>query len=213
VISTVYPLATITHVEYGQNLFQSWLKIKAASHRAVIVFPLVAEHLFTPIIDAILAREPQKDQPPAANLTYLRKANLKFFSAVRKHINDEERILETAYQPEVELLNIHLFGWSVYKKFTTAHLSVLTETALILIKESQTTKNHEGSVHGKVLTYIPISQIRHIAFFEEHSGTLDCVMNIVLSDNTSLRTEFATRTTKNLEKFREACLRTCVRPS
>jgi hypothetical protein len=221
VISTVYPLAAITHVKSGQLLFRSWLKIRTASQAVVIVFPLVAEHLFTPIIDAVLVQEPQKDfqefapserQPPAADLTYLRKANLKFFNVVRKNINEKERILETVYQPEVELSNVRIFGRSVYKKFTTDHVTVLTETAMILIKESERTKNHKGAVPGKILTYIPISQIKHVAF-EEHSGTLDCVMNIALSDNTSLRTEFSTRTTKNLEKFRETCLKACDRPS
>jgi hypothetical protein len=120
--------------------------------------------------------------------------------------------LETAYQPEVELSNVRIFGWSLYKKSTTEHVSVLTGTALILIKEGQETKNHERAGHGTILTYIPISQIKHVAF-EERSGKLDCAMNIILSDNTSLRTKFSTRTTKNLEKFREACLRTCVRSS
>jgi hypothetical protein len=221
VISTTYPLAAITYVESGQSLFQAWLEIRTDSQVVMIVFPLIAEHLFTPIIDAILVREPQKDsqefarsehQPPAADLAYLRKANLKFFNAVKKYINDQEGILETAYQPEVEISNVRIFGWSLYKKSTTDHVSVLTDTAVILIKEGQETKNHERAGHGTILTYIPISQIKHAAF-EEHSGKLDCVMNIVLSDNTSLRTKFSTRTTKNLEKFREACLRACDRPS
>jgi hypothetical protein len=221
VISTVYPLETITHVEHGQSLFQSWLEIKTSSHAVAIVFPSVAEHLFMPVIDAILTREAQKDsqefvrpehQAPAANLDYLRKANLKFFNAVSKYVTDEDRILETAYQPEVELSNVRIFGWSIGKKSVADHLAVLTDRALILLKEGQTAQNHDGEVFGKILTYIPISQIRHLAF-EEHAGPLDCVMHIVLSDNTSLRTGFSTETTENLAKFREACLRTCVRPS
>jgi len=217
ITSTAVPLETIIRIEYGAVLLQSWLNIRNASQKIAIPFPSVAGHLFKPLLDTILARDSQEaspesgQQPMEAALDDLKDANLKLFNAARTYLDRQQAIVATAYQPQVELSSKRIFGVPVYTKYATAHLAVLTKTALILIKESQAIASSQTRpVYGGSMTYLPVRQIRHIAF-EDVPEKLNCVMNVILTDNSSIRTEFATDMVSNFEYFEEACLNQCVR--
>lgn len=212
-----YALESITHLNYGSLLLHSWLTINGPT-KTTVPFHSVADHLFRPILQKVADKtgldvsenESEYDrQKELAKLAYIRQANLKFFNAVNKYAGDDRTIVETAYQPQTLLSSVRMFTLPVYEKHLTAHLAVLTETALILVKESQSVKKSTDAVYGELVTYIPLRKIRHIAF-EKHSGLLDCVMNVILTDNTSLRTAFSTSTVENLAKFKTACLERCV---
>lgn len=215
-VSKIIPLDAIVQADYGTILLQSWLTIRTASQKTAIPFPSVAKHLFRPMLDRILAWDSPEapaegePQPVEAKLGYLKESNLKLFNAARAYLDREQAIVETAYQPEVELSSKRLFGVPVYSKYLTGHLSVLTETAIMLIKESQSVASQTKPVYGESMTYLPVRQIRHIAF-EDTSHQLNCVMNVILTDNSSIRTEFSTDMVKGFEDFEEACLSHCVR--
>jgi len=217
VASTTIPLDAVLRLDYGTILLQSWLNIRTASQKAAMPFPSVAEHLFRPMLDTILARDSQDissasvRQSIEEKLGYLKDANLKLFNAARAYLDRQQAIVATAYQPQVELSSKRIFGVPVYTKSATGHLAVLTETALVLIKESRTiASSHTRPVYGGSMTYLPVRQIRHIAF-EDVPGKLNCVMNVILTDNSSIRTEFATDMVSNFEHFEEVCRSQCVR--
>lgn len=218
VISNLYPLNSLMRVDYGSVLLQSWLKLRSDSHLVEIPFPTVADHLFAPIVDKIqtwgLSEETSETNPQRnrAQLEYLKHVNLKLFNAARKYLHVRDTVVETAYQPETELSSLKVFTWPVYRKYLTGHLAVLTDTAVVVIKENQSVASQAMPVYGGAMTYLPLSQIRHVTF-EEGPGKMDCVMNVILKDNHSVRTEFSTETALQLERFKDACLNRCVRKS
>lgn len=215
IMPTVVPLDAILRIDYGTILLKSWLNVRTASRKAAIPFPSVAEHLFKPMLTTLLTRESREtageshQQQFETTLGDLKAANLKLFNAARTYLDYGQSIVAAAYQPEVELSSKRIFGVPVYTKYATAHLSVLTKTALILITEGLAAASQTKPVYGGSMTYLPVRQIRHIAF-EDVPEKLNCVLNVILTDNSSIRTGFATDMVSNFEHFEEACRRHCL---
>jgi hypothetical protein len=212
--STDYPLDTITHLEHGRVLLESWLKISTPSESTTIMFNTVSDQFFTPVIEAIRANgshlelqqqaEQVRHQQELSKLGYLWKINFKYFNLGRQSIIPGEKIVETVYQPDICLPALNIFKKPVFSKSLTGHLMILTDKELILIRESKKTKTPKENLYGGIFTYIPLHRIQHVSF-ERNTGKVDRIMNITLADNTRLRAEFFSTTAMNLELFQEAC--------
>jgi hypothetical protein len=216
-VATSYPLDMITYLEHGRVLLKSWLKISSPWRSTTIAFNTTSEQVFTPIIEAIRPDvrygEPEQlrqaqHQQELSRLGYLWKRDFKYFNLGTQSILPGEKVLETVYQPDIHLTTLNMFKRPVFSKILTGHLTVLTDKELILIRESNRTKSPKKSLYGGIFTYIPLHQIKRI-FFEDKTGKTDCVMNITLSDNAVLRSEFSTESAVNLEVFKEACAYSC----
>jgi hypothetical protein len=213
-ISASYPLNAVISLEYGKILLMSWLKLHTVSQSVTVNFNSVTESLFKPVIDAIRPAIIAEDSRHVLNnrqhvlskLEFLRTVNLKYFNMGIRSLMPGSKLLGFVYQPDIHLTTLNLFNKPILSKYLTCHLSLLTENELILIKESKRTKGKKEALYGVIFTFIPYQQIAQCSF-ENTSGTTDCVMTIMCSDNTLLRSEFSKESAINLENFKKVCSR------
>jgi hypothetical protein len=215
VVSTTYLLNTMTALEHGRVLLNSWLNINTVSQSKTFTFNTVSEPVFQPIIDAVRPTVENSDsqmlavkrQQETAKLGYLWKENIKYFNYGKRSILPGENILESVYQPDISISRLNFFKKPVLHKYQTGHLTILTDKELIFIKESKPTKKVKETAYGNLFTYVPLQQIQQVSF-EQNAEKSACFANVTLTDNSRLRVQYSPDTAINLESFKEACART-----
>ena len=107
---------------------------------------------------------------------------------------------------------VSLFKKKLFRRYATSHLSILTEREMILIKESAATRKEaafseddttRSYLYGGVLTYIPRPKIKNVSFVPDTHKSL-CTMEIVLSENTKVISEFSMKNA-SLNAFQQSC--------
>jgi len=191
--------ADVLYLERGKILLYSWLKIMAPSGTPLIRFNTTNEYLFDPVIEKI--RQGMSDSHPKdvalgedeqelSKFDYLRTVNYKYMSYGRKSIRPDDSVISIVYQPERCIQEFKLFNRTLFRRYATGHLSILTEKELILIKEDKQVKTDKDSKHGGVFTYIPRRQIQTVSFIPDPENS-HCIMEITLPENTRLTSEFS----------------------
>ncbi len=201
----------VLYVERGRILLYSWLAIATPSGMLSLRFNTTHDDLFAPIVGkirngmssaapaALVSSGTTGQEPDLAGFDYLRKVNIKYFNYGKRSIRPEDSVISILYQPERCIHNISLFNKILFRRFSTDHLSILTDKELILIKEEDKTRNSKDKAYGAVFTYIPRRQIASISFVPSPENSL-YVMDIALSDSLHLSTEISA-TNKELVQF------------
>jgi hypothetical protein len=187
------------YLERGKILLYSWLRIVTPSGALLIRFNTTNEYLFDPVIeqvrqgmsdshphDAALS----KDEQELSKFDYLIKVNFKYMNYGRKSIRPDDPVIGIVYEPERCTQEFKLFDITLFRRYATDHLSILTEKELILIKEDKRVRINKESKYGGVFTYIPRRQIRDVSFISDPRNS-HCTMEITLSENTRLASEFS----------------------
>lgn len=191
--------ADVLYLERGKILLYSWLKIVTLSDTLLIRFNTTNEYLFDPVIEEIRQgmsnSHPNdgalgEDEQELSKFDYLRTVNFKYMNYGRKSIRPGDSVIGTVYQPERCIQEFKLFNRTLFRRYATDHLSVLTEKELILIKEDKRVKTDKDSKYGGVFTYIPRRQIHNVSFVPS-PGNSHCTMEITLPGNTRLAAEFS----------------------
>lgn len=190
----------VLYLERGMILLQSWLEIVTLSGTLSIRFNSANDPLFEPVIErmrqGMSGSHPDdvasgEDKPGAAKLDYLRIVNLKYMNYGKRSIRSDDSVIGVVYQPERCIQEFGLFNRPVFRRYTTDHLSILTEKELILIKEEKRVKTgREGMDYGGVFTYIPRCQIDGISFIPDAENS-NCIMEVTLPGDTRLASEYS----------------------
>jgi len=174
--------ADVIYLERGKVLLNSWLTIKTLSGTASLPFNTTNNHLFQPIIDSIREGMVQHtanegdDVPDLPAFDYLDKINFKYMNYGRGSVRDGDKVIDVTYQPEQDIQAINFFGKTVYRRYKTSHLTVLTAQELILIREHQPVRNNFDPTNGGVFIYIPRCKIDGISFVSEQADTLSTMI-------------------------------------
>jgi hypothetical protein len=197
--TAVYPFQKILYLEQGRILRYSWITIVSPFGSSTATFNTVNLQQFEPIIEMIRqettrvqAEDGQAEQAPRdlTKFDYLKTLNFKFMNYGRQSVQPGDTVLKIVYQPDRCLKTFMLFHKTLFRRYATGHLSILTEKELILIKESKRTKMKRKALYGGVFIYIPLQQIKAISFLTDTEKSR-CIMDITLADNIHLRSEFA----------------------
>ncbi len=189
------PFADVIYLERGKVLLNSWLMISTLSETAVLQFNTTNNHLFQPIIDQIRRGMVQQAAnegdgiPDLSAFDYLDKINFKYMNYGRSSIRDGDDVIDVTYQPEQDIQAINFFGKTVYRRYKTGHLTILTAQELILIREHQPVRNNFDPTNGGVFIYIPRCKIEGISFISEQEGALS-TMNISLPKDGRLAVDY-----------------------
>jgi hypothetical protein len=189
----------VLYLERGKILLYSWLKIVTPSGTLLTRFNTTNEYLFDPVIEK--ARQGMSDSLPSdialgeneqelSKFNHLRSVNFKYMSYGRNSIRPNDSVIGIAYQPERCIREFKLFDRTLFRRYATDHLSILTEKELILIKEDKRVKTDRDSTYGGVFTFIPRRQIHDISFVSSPENS-HCTMDITLPGNTHLVSEFS----------------------
>ena len=194
-VNTVcYWFKDIHYIEQGTMLLYSWIGIHGfvdgALSISIIEYNSVVTPYFHPIVKAIRQIHPISktisDNRDLSKLEFLERCNYKFYNYSQESILSGEKIIETVYQPEVYEKFIMLFTRIV----TLAHLTILTDKELIIIKEEVLVevKKKSNAKNGGVWAYIPLHKILDITISsnEKRKDLITFVIS-VKQDKISLR--------------------------
>lgn len=210
---TEYALKSITSVEHGRVLLNSWLTIHSASRSKTLSFSSSVEQVFSPIIKALRATvdAPEADgaaaktQEEVTKLGYLWKRNIKYFNYAKQSLAPGATIQASVYQEDISLSKLNFFNKPIFSSYLSGHLAVLTDRELVFIKESEEIRETHDTSYGGVFSYIPVENIKSVAFEASDDKKVDCLANISLVDGKHYQFQFSTATAVQLDEFKEAC--------
>jgi hypothetical protein len=211
-----YALKSITSVEHGRVLLNSWMSINSASRNKTLNFSSSFEQVFSPIIKALRAtadvQEPDasaaKNQEEITKLGYLWKRNIKYFNYAKQSLAPGATIQASVYQEDIPLSKLNFFNKPVFSSYLSGHLAVLTDREMIFIKESEEIRAIHDTSYGGVFSYIPVDKVKSVDFQMTDDKKVDCVVSIGLVDGKHYQFQYSTATAMQLDAFKEACART-----
>ncbi len=206
--------ADVFYLERGMILLHSWLEIVTASGSYTLTFNTTNEALFNPIIEKIrqgmsgdralaVTNGGEKGTPDLAQLDYLESVNYKYLNYGRKSIRPTDAVVSIAYQPEQTIKELSFFQQTIFRRYKTSHLVILTAQELILIREPTSIRTNRDNTDGGIFTYIPRRQIRNMSFAAGGENA-PCIMEIALPENEFLACEFSSAN-EELKRLQQAC--------
>lgn len=202
--STCYRLQDINYVEVGSILLQTWIKISGVASNGVLSFSMfrfsaASERLFVPLLQKIraAAASPGDVDPKVerAKFDYLADLSLKFLNYARASILSEERVVHTTWQPRIQAKVLTLLGKPLFRTLSVSHLSILTDTELILIRDNPS----KNCKYGAIKQYVPLNRITSISLTSKGDDLL--VLSIGLPEDDHLESLFATENRQEAERF------------
>jgi hypothetical protein len=206
------PITEVLYLELGRVLLNSWLTIHTLAGTVSITFNTVNDLLFEPVIEEIRRKMGNLHSAEAvsaggeqelAKFNYLSTVNYKYMNYGRQSIRFGDTVAGIVYQPECCVQEYTLFNKTLFRRYATAHLSILTRQELILIKEIKQIKTAKEVLSGGIFTYIPRPRIQGISFKPNAENT-QTTMEITLPDNVRFTSEFSLDN-KELPAFQQKC--------
>lgn len=206
------PFSEVLYLERGKILLYSWLTIQTLAGVISIKFNTVSEELFEPVIAEIrqgmgispaAEAAPHEHEREAAKFDYLAKVDYQYMNYGRNSLRSGDTVIGILHQPERCVQKYTLFNKTLFRRYTTSHLSILTQQELILIKQNKKIKTDKEALYGGVFTYIPRRRIQDISFSPNPEQT-QRIMEITLPGNLRLRSEFSLDN-KELPAFQQKC--------
>jgi len=206
--STCYPLEDIFYVEAGKILLYSWITIHGVDSNGVptsstIKSSLVTDYLITPVVESIrpatiLAKDTDLGTE-IAHFDCLGRLNFKFMSYAKKSIRSGEKVIQTILQPEIRAEVLKLFDKTFSRSISTAHLIILTDSELIIIRDDESQSWLKGSRHGGIWSYIPLNKVTSVSLTGKDNDLL--VLSILLSEKQHLDSLFQVSMKGELERL------------
>jgi hypothetical protein len=181
ITTTIYPLETVNMVEVGHILLYSWFAIRGVTSEgepvsSTIPFNTVTTRYFEqfvnrirPAVKGINAVEWEKEKD---KFNYLKDASYKFMNYARKSLLPGEGIIQTVWQPKISQPILTLFGRSLYRTLSLAHLAVLTDQEVIFVGDDPRLIEARGEQHGAIWQYVRLRRIASVSVSEEAHGLL-----------------------------------------
>jgi hypothetical protein len=206
-----YPYKDIHSVEVGNILLSSWITVSGltsegvASSSTIDFNAATGERLFavflkrmrpTPCGVGEAAFEIEKSK-----FDYLAELNFKFMNYGRSSLVRGENVSQVILQPKIREPAWKFAGWTLHRTLSPAHLAILTDKELILIRDDERVKEIKGARYGGVWQYIPLRKIRSVKLTEISSNLLELVITFPFGE--AIKRVFSISSKTDLEKFRD----------
>ena len=192
-VSTCYPAREISTIEAGSILLKAWITLKgldstSALSTATLQFNAVSESLFSPIINKV---RPLPDlfvdhSAEMDRFNCLAPLNFKFMNYARRTITPGERVIQFVLQPEVRVDAPRLLGRSWWGTIHPAHLTILTDKELIIIRDEAGVRWNPDAKHGGIWTYVPLDKIAATSVEKTDDGMLTVSIHLPENDRINL---------------------------
>jgi hypothetical protein len=111
-----------------------------------------------------------------------------------------EQVVDSQLQPEMRQPIVKLFGRSLTRLVTTAHLCVLTDAELIIIRDDEDSPAWRNGIrYGGVWTYLPLDKITTLSLVHRNADVL--VLTIGLPHGDRVESLFAAAQQRDVERF------------
>jgi len=195
----------ITLIEKSTSLLYSWLKIQGIiggqSTSALIEYNTVVNDLFVLVVNNLRTVTHVPSQTHKVEKTStdpfrkLSLQNLKFMNLAQESLLPGEDPVFWIFQQTIRGKALFFFPSLI----STAHMHILTEHELILIREEYNKSSKKGN-YGAILTYIPLSKVSALEIVAD-SKTLYLRLAIHLALNEEILSLFEPSKKQKLETF------------
>lgn len=205
--STCYPLDGINYVEVGTILLKSWIRISGVADNGALTsstlrFNAVTDYLFTPILSKMRPASTPGDtdqNSERAKFDYLVHLNFKFMNYARRSLVPGEKVIHTILQPEICATILTLFGRSLFRTISAAHLDILTDKELIMIRDKNNIGRSDNTRYGGIWNYIPLDRIMSVSLTPSKNNLL--VLSIHLPQDDHIDSLFSVSNQQEVELF------------
>jgi hypothetical protein len=207
-----YPFGQISCIEFRTILLDSYIKLSGITQHgdpgsATLKFNSVTDYLFTPILKKIrLATVDPGDTAQSSEsekFDYLVRSNYKFMNYAKRSLLGGEKVIHAILQPEIRSRAFTFLGMTYHRTISPAHMSILTDRELIIIREEARRIGAER--YGGIWDYIPLNKIVTLSLSEKDNNLLS--LSIRLPENACLEFLFLASAKQEinqlLDKFRE----------
>ena len=205
---TSYPIQDICYVEQGAILLYAWVKISGLAGDGIpssctLKFNAVTDYLLAPIVERVrsatggLADADRSVEQ--AKFDYLARSNFKFMSYARDSILPGEKVVQIVLQPEMRNKVFSVLGWSWSRLISTAHLSILTDRELILIRDVEQSQLSRDVRYGGARGYVPLSKITSVSLTKKDHDVL--ALSICLSGGDPIACLFSASNEREIGVF------------
>ena len=177
--AVTFSVSAVDRVEYGNILIYSWITLRGVNAEgspcaSTIEFNTSSLRHILPFILCLRPAPLDSDQNTLAlersKFDYLETETYKFMSFARESLVQGERVIRAIWQPLLSRPATQLMFLPFKRKIALAHLVILTDKELILIRDDPRSKEKRGIRYGGVWEYIPISKITSISIAEKEAG-------------------------------------------
>ena len=207
-----FRLRDIHYVDVGSFLLQSWLNIRGITSDGILTvtlkFNTVSEHLFGPILNKVRGSTLQPAgtdlNAERAKLSEIAGLSLKLLNLGKGSIQPGERLAGVLWQPEIQAQWLSLFGRPLSRTISPAHLSILTDREVILIRDNPS----KDSKYGATRTFVPLAKIASVSLDEKKDGLLVTSLHLPENDRLDLlySASNGAKVERVLEQLRTAAL-------
>lgn len=209
ITTTCFRFQDIHYLEVGSILLHSWIRIRGVTSVGALTsislkFNTVTDYLMTPIVQK--ARAATKNATVGdlkferAKFDYLVDYNFKFMNFAKGSIQPGDQVICTVVQPEIPIPMPAFFAGIFYRIFTPAHIGILTNRELILIRDDEEgVKTRKSRQYGGIWNYIALNKITNVSLTEKNADLL--TLSIHLPDNDHIDRIFAASNRREVEAF------------
>lgn len=181
VVLTTYPVETITDIERGQILLYSWLTVSGTTSEGIVastrvVYNTVTTACFAPFVDHVRPKPVVISETAwtheRSKFNYLESASYKFMNYGYGSLIRGERVDQIIWQPRIRRPLVTLFGRSLYRTLTVAHLTTLTDSEIIFIGDDKKQSDLKSGQYGGIWHYIPLRHVLSAALSPHTQDTL-----------------------------------------
>jgi hypothetical protein len=208
-LPTIYRWSDLNYVEMGVILLKAWLRLSGLANSGALTsttlkFNAVTDRLFWPLLEPLRAAVdpvPNIDrQAELQKFDYLTTLNFKFRNYARRSVRTDARAIDSLLQAEMRRPMVKLWGRAWTRLVSTAHLLVLTDAELILIRDDDDSPAWQAGVrYGGVWTYIPLTKITQLTLRSPADQPL--ALTIELPHGDCIQTLFAREQQPAVERF------------
>ena len=181
-----YLYENVYSVEDGNILLDAWLTIRGQTQTGenrvtTLHFNMTSKRHFEGILHKLRHFGQRADAGQFAaqkdKFNSLSEQSFKFMNYGRESILPGETVRQFVFQPEIQNPFFTIFGMTLYKPASLAHMAVSTDRELILIQETGNDKELSPARYGGIWQYIP----------------LHCIDSVTVEDSTTDRVKLLIR--------------------
>ncbi len=197
----------ISYIEKASILMLGSVKIFGETPVS-LYFNTMGDKIFSTIIAAIRKKlsinkknikhnDDEKDL-----LEFLRKGNLKYLNSALEIIQDKETVHSVVFQPEIRTKIIQKRGEKTILKYLSSHVTVLTSSEIIHIREDKSKSLTMKSSYGTVSLIIPLEKVNKVEVLKDKEEMKRLVVDIEGTHNLEFHFDIAN---EKVEGFAKMC--------
>jgi hypothetical protein len=207
---TAFPLDALNCLEIGGVLLKAWIKLQGrADHETALTavtlrFNAVTDWLFAPFVEQIRGGAAYPGNVPhdleLSKLDDVSWPSFKFRNYARRSVLPGDQIIAVLAQPEMRRPVIRLGRWSYQRTIIMAHVVILTNRELIIIRDDpESPQSFDKTRYGGIWDYIPLNKIERITSRDRDADVLSVVLDLPFGDR--VESLFAAKRRAEVERF------------